>query len=106
MKPISEKAEGVLRTLCSNYRGSTDVLAQFRCSVFYGSKKFKKEINNDLKELKRAGAVTSFHISNEDIDEENDLVYYKVKASMNLSVEEMADVSQNSQTVYKASSSY
>ncbi|MCL2862251.1 MAG: hypothetical protein FWE22_07575 [Firmicutes bacterium] len=106
MKQISEKAESVLRTLCSNYRGSTDVAAQFRCSIYYGSKKFKKEINDNLKELKKAGAITSFHISGEDIDEENDLVYYDVKASMNLSVEEMAEVSQNSQTVYKASSAY
>ena len=106
MKQVSEKAESVLRTLCSNYRGASDVFAQFRCSTFYGSKKFKKEISDSLKELKKAGAITSFHVSGEDLDEDNDLVYYVVKASMNLSVEEMAEVSQNSQTVYKASSAY
>ncbi|MCL2234125.1 MAG: hypothetical protein FWC11_02785 [Firmicutes bacterium] len=106
MKSVSEKAESVLRTLCSNYRGTSDVVAQFRCSTYYGSKKFKKEINDDLKELKKAGAISSFHISSEDIDEDNDLVYYEVKASMNISVEEMAEVGANSQTVYKASSAY
>ena len=103
---LSEKTESVLRTLCSNYRGSSDVTAQFRCSTYYGAKKFSDEITLSLKELKKEKAITSFHLSDEDIDEENDLVYFDAKVSLNLSVEEMAEIAANSQTIYKASRAY
>ena len=97
---LSEKTQSILRTLCSNYRGDMRVKATFRCSVHYGVQKFMDEVSRSLRQLKRAKLIQSFYLSAEEIDEETDQAYFDVSADLNISVEEMAEVSINSQTVF------
>ncbi|MCL2061411.1 MAG: hypothetical protein FWH03_02155 [Firmicutes bacterium] len=98
---VSPKAQSVLKTLCSNYRGSMRVKAQFRCSVHYGLKSFIAETGAYLSELKAAGLIASYRISEDEKDDEGDLCYFSVTADLNLSVEEMAEISANSQTIFQ-----
>ena len=97
---ISDKALSVLKTLCSNYRGSMRVKANFRCSTHYGTSKFLSEVTSQLDELKKVKAIAGYTIADEETDENTDLFYFNVFADMNLSLEEMAEVSINSQTVF------
>jgi len=97
---ISDKALSVLKTLCSNYRGSMRVKANFRCSTHYGTNKFMQEVSSQLDELKKANAIAGYTIADEETDENSDIFYFDVHADMNLSIEEMAEVSINSQTVF------
>jgi len=97
---LSEKAQSVLKTLCSNYRGSLRVKAAFRCSVHFGLDKFVKQTKVQLEALKKANIILSYQITDEDTDESVDMCYFNVFADMNLSLEEMAEISANSQTVF------
>ncbi len=99
---LSEKAQSVLKTLCSNYRGTMRIQASFRCSVHYGLEKFMKDTQKPLDELKKARMISSYRIADEDTDADAELCYFNVCADMNLSVEEMAEISVNSQTVFMA----
>jgi hypothetical protein len=100
---LSERARSVLTTLCSNYRERMLVRANFRCSVYYGADKFQKEIERSLKAIKRAGFITSYRFADAETDPDTDLCYFDVYADMNMSVEEMAEVCVNSQTVFRQS---
>jgi len=97
---LSERTKGVLRTLCSNYRGNMRVKATFRCSTHYGAPKFTEEITRALKQLKRAKFIQNFYISGEETDEETDQYYFDVNADLSMAVEDMAELSVNSQTVF------
>jgi len=97
---LSEKAQSVLKTLCSNYRGAPRVKAAFRCSVHFGLAKFLKKTTSQLDELKNANIILSYQITDEETDENADMCYFNVFADMNLSLEEMAEISANSQTVF------
>jgi len=97
---LSEKAQSVLKTLCSNYRGSLRVKASFRCSVHFGLAKFIDQTKVSLDELKKANIILSYQITDEDTDDTTDMCYFNVLADMNLGLEEMAEISANSQTVF------
>ena len=97
---LSEKAQSVLKTLCSNYRGSLRVKASFRCSIHFGLQKFIDQTTAQLNELKKANIILSYQISDEETDENTDICYFNVFADMNISLEEMAEISANSQTVF------
>ena len=97
---LSEKTQSILRTLCSNYRGDMRVTATFRCSVHYGLQKFTDDISRSLRQLKRAKLIQNFYIAAEEIDEETDQAYFDVTADLNMCVEDMAEVSVNSQTIF------
>jgi hypothetical protein len=100
MDSLTYESQTVLRTLCSNYRGAMRVKAEFRCSVYHGLDKFKAETSKCMREIRRAKLVTSWRITDEYIDEEIDLCYFTVTANLNLQVEDMAELSVNSQTVF------
>jgi len=100
MNALSSEAQNVLLTLCSNYRGAMRVKAEFRCSVFHGLDKFKKETSKHMREIRKAKLVTSWRITDEYIDDEIDLCYFTVNANLNLQIEDMAELSVNSQTVF------
>jgi len=68
--------------------------------VHYGLQRFVDEISRALRQLKRAKYIQNFYISAEEIDEETDLAFFDVQADLSMSVEEMAEVSVNSQTVF------
>jgi len=97
---LSEAAQSVLKTLCSNYRGALRVKASFRCSVHFGLAKFIKQVTSSLNELKKAKIILNHRIMDEETDESTDLCYFNVLADMNVSLEEMAEISANSQTVF------
>jgi len=97
---LSEKAQSVLKTLCSNYRGAMRIKAAFRCSTHHGTEKFLSEVTNQLDELKNAHVIASYQIADEDLDQNVDMFYFNVFADLNLSLEEMASISANSQTVF------
>ena len=97
---LSDKAQSVLKTLCSNYRGAMRVKASFRCSVHYGLEKFISDTQVPLDELKAAGIILSYQIADEETDDNTDLCYFNVFADMNLQIEEMAEICANSQTVF------
>lgn len=97
---LDEKAQSVLRTLCSNYRGDMRVKAQFQCYTYYGIDKFTKEITKSLNALKKLKCVNSFSVGAEDIDEETEIAYFDIYADMAVEVEEMAEIAINSQTVF------
>ena len=97
---LSEKAQSVLKTLCSNYRGAMRIKAAFRCSTHYGTDKFLSEVTGQLDELRNNRMINSYQIADEDLDENADMFYFNVFADMNLSLEEMANISANSQTVF------
>ena len=97
---LSEKAQSVLKTLCSNYRGNMRVKANFRCSSHYGIEKFLEETENSVIELKKANMIQGYQVSEHELDENTDLCYFDITADMNLSLEEMAEISINSQTVF------
>jgi len=97
---LSEKAQSVLKTLCSNYRGAMRIKAAFRCSTHHGTEKFLSEVTNQLDELKKAHVIASYQIVDEDLDQNVDMFYFNVFADLNLSLEEMASISANSQTVF------
>jgi|GEM_PF-866806 len=97
---LNEKEQSVLKTLCSNYRGSLRVKASFRCSVHFGLDKFISKTKQSLDALKKANIILSYCIADEDTDENTDMCYFNVHADMNLSLEEMAEISANSQTVF------
>ena len=99
---LSEKAQSILLTLCSNFRSSFGVRAQFRCSVHYGLETFVKEVEEALRELKENKCIKSFRISDQETDEDTDMCYFNVNCDLNLSVEEMAEISSHSQTVFVA----
>ncbi|MDR3021179.1 MAG: hypothetical protein LBU60_00665 [Clostridiales bacterium] len=100
MDALSYEAQTVLRTLCSNYRGAMRVKAEFRCSIHHGLDKFKQETAKSMREIRRAKLVTSWRITDEYIDEEIDLCYFTVNANLNIQIEDMAELSVNSQTVF------
>jgi len=97
---LSEKAQSVLKTLCSNYRGSLRVKASFRCSVHFGLKKFIAQTRAPLDELKKSHIILNYQITDEETDDNTDLCYFNVLTDMNISLEEMAEISANSQTVF------
>ena len=97
---LSEKSQSVLKTLCSNYRGSMRVKANFRCSSYYGLEKFLDETTESLDALKKAKLISSYSVSGEETDENTDMCYFDINADMNISIEEMAEISVNSQTVF------
>jgi len=100
MNALSDEAQGVLRTLCSNYRGVMRVKAEFRCSTHHGLKRFRDEISKSMREIRRAKLVTTWRITDEEIDEDLERCYFLVHCSLNISVEDMAELSVNSQTVF------
>lgn len=99
---LSYSAQSVLKTLCSNYREKTDVKASFRCSIYYGLSKFIKDIKKSLIELEKFGFVSSYRIGDEETDEETDMCYFNTYATLSISVEDMAEISVNSQTIFSA----
>lgn len=98
---LSEKAKSILKTLCSNYRGNMRVKAAFRCSVHYGLDKFVADTKKQLDALKKAELILSYRFADEETDPDTELCYFNVHADLNLSVEDMAEISANSQTVFK-----
>lgn len=90
----------ILKTLCSNFRGNKNVTAEFRCSVYYGLKKFLREVEKSLTILEKENFILSFYIGEQEFDEDNDIYYINISANLNLSVEEMSEIAVNSQTVY------
>jgi len=100
LSTLSDKAQAVLRTLCSNYRGSLRVKASFRCSVHYGLTKFIDDTKKELDELKAAKVILNYRIADEETDEDNDMCYFNVHSEMNLPIEQMAEIAQHSQTVF------
>jgi predicted DNA-binding ArsR family transcriptional regulator len=76
------------------------IQASFRCSMHYGLDKFIDDTKKPLNELKKARMISSYRIADEDTDQDTELCYFNVYADINLSVEEMAEISVNSQTVF------
>jgi len=100
MGALSYEAQNVLKTLCSNYRGVMRVKAEFRCSMHHGIKKFREEISKSMREIRRSKLITSWRITDEETDEDLEMCYFNVHCNLNISVEEMAELSVNSQTVF------
>lgn len=100
MDVLSEESQSVLKTLCSNYRGVMRVKAEFRCSMHYGLDKFKKEVSANMREIRRAKLVTTWRINEEETDEDLEMCYFMVHCNLNLDVDDMAELSVNSQTVF------
>ncbi len=98
---LNEKAKSVLKTLCSNYRGSMQVRASFTCSYHYGLTKFIAETQKQLDKLIAADILLNARISDEDTDPDTELCYFTVNAELNLSIEDMAEIAANSQTIFK-----
>jgi len=100
LNALSDDAQSVIKTLCSNYRGVMRVKAEFRCSTHHGMQKFREQIAKSMREIRKAKLIVTWRITDEEIDEDLEMCYFTVNCSLNISVDDMAELSVNSQTVF------
>lgn len=95
---LSEKAKTFLQVICSNYRDNFNITARFSCRAQYGADKFRDEIEKYMSELKKYKFILDYYIT--EGFGENDKIDFSVEVNVNMSVEIMAEIAINSQSVY------
>jgi len=102
-RKLTAMAQSVLKTLCSNYRENMQITALFRAPRDSAKNKLQKDTEKALQQLRKLGYISSYRFVEDDSDEMDSDAYknsFVVSVNMNLSVEEMAEISVNSQTVF------